>query len=81
MSTTPHGAAALTVKDFLKRYPIGRTKLWQMVRDGEILARKVGCEPRPDRNGNLVDHRRVLIDFQSAETWYNSLPSNTGGAP
>ena len=48
--------------------------------DGEVLARKVGAEPRPDRNGNLIDHRRVLIDFDSAERWYTGLPSNVGRA-
>lgn len=79
MSTNPPRAAALTIKQFLGRYPVGRTKLWEMLRDGEVLARRVGLEPRPDKNGNLIDHRRVLIDFDSAERWYAGLPSNVGG--
>lgn len=78
MTTNSPRAAALTIKQFLGRYPVGRTKLWQMVREGEVLARKVGAEPRPDRNGNVIDHRRVLIDFESAERWYAGLPSNDG---
>jgi hypothetical protein len=80
MTTPPNAAGrrALTVKAFCHRYAVGRTRAWQLMKSGSVLVRRVGAEPRPDRNGNLVDHRRVLFDFESAERWYAGLPSNVG---
>lgn len=83
MNTTLPTAAnrrALTIKEFCRAYSVGRTRAWQLMRDGEILVRRVGAEPRPDKNGNLIDHRRVLVDVTDAERWYAGLPSNGGPA-
>jgi hypothetical protein len=61
--STPINPRALTIREFCQRYKIGRTKAWMVAcRDRQIVTRKVG--------------RRVLIDFDSAEAWYNGLPSN-----
>ena len=79
-TTSPNAQRAMTVKEFCARYRVGRTRAWKLEKAGDILARRVGAEPRPDRNGNLIDHRRVLIDYESAERWYAGLPSNGGAA-
>jgi len=57
---------AYTIVEFCDAYRIGRTKLWQLVKAGELLTKLVG--------------RRVLIDAASAETWYAGLPTSQGKA-
>jgi len=57
---------AFTIKEFCDAYRVGRTRAWQLVKDGDILARTIG--------------RRVLIDAAAAERWYVDLPSNSGRA-
>jgi hypothetical protein len=59
---------ALRPKEFLQRYPIGRTKLWQEIKAGNIPARKIGVAPEPGK----PDKRPVLIDAAGAERWYQS---------
>ena len=64
---TWHGARmAYRTPEFLARYPIGKTKLWELIRDGVLTTRKVGS--------------RTLVEAESAEAWWNSLPSHKGAA-
>lgn len=74
------GRRGLTENEFCARYGVGRTTAWSLRKSGVVLARRLGAEPRPDKNGDLIDHRRVFYDFDSAEAWFNGLPSNAGGA-
>jgi hypothetical protein len=71
---------SLTEKEFCARYGVGRTRAWELRKSRAVLVRRVGAEPKADKNGNVVDHRRVLFDFDSAEAWYANLPSNAKGA-
>lgn len=51
---------AQTVNQFLADVPIGRTKLYEEIAAGRLVAVKVG--------------RRTLIRAEDAEAWLNSLP-------
>ena len=52
----------MTIAEFLHVYGIGRTKCNELMQSGELTTRYLG--------------RRVLIDVESVERWYASLPSN-----
>lgn len=51
----------LSVEEFLDLYGIGNTKLYELIKSGELTTRKCG--------------RRRLIAVSDAETWFNSLAS------
>jgi hypothetical protein len=53
---------ALTIAEFCHVYGIGRTKYKELMNSGELTVRYMG--------------RRALIDVDSAEHWYASLPCN-----
>jgi hypothetical protein len=59
MTTPP---VALTIRQFLATYGVGRTQAWKLAKAGHIVTRKVG--------------KRVLIDAASAQRWYAGLPTN-----
>jgi len=52
--------AAFTVNEFLKWSRLGRTKVYQLIADGDLKSKKVG--------------RKTLILRADAEAWLNSLP-------
>jgi excisionase family DNA binding protein len=52
---------ALTVDNFTKQYGVGRTKVYELLAEGKLTARKLG--------------KRTLIDRAEADSWYHSLPS------
>ena len=54
--------AAFTVDEFLSWARIGRTKLYQEIKEGRITPRKLG--------------RKTLILRTDAEAWLNNLPEN-----
>ena len=54
---------ALSVKSFCRRYEIGRTKFYEMLKQGEIRVVKAG--------------RRTLILADDLERWERSLPETT----
>jgi len=54
--------AAFTVDEFLTWARIGRTKLYQEIKEGRITPRKLG--------------RKTLILRADAEAWLNNLPEN-----
>jgi len=54
--------AAFTVDEFLSWARIGRTKLYQEIKEGRITPRKLG--------------RKTLILRSDAEAWLNNLPEN-----
>jgi excisionase family DNA binding protein len=56
---------ALTVENFTKEYGIGRTKLYELLAEGKITARKLG--------------KRTLIDRAEADSWFHSLPTYQPG--
>jgi hypothetical protein len=70
MSTQPSSAIerprALTIEQFCARYAVGRTTAKELIRDKTLIRRYVG--------------RRSLIDFDSAETWWNGLPTDSASA-
>jgi hypothetical protein len=51
---------AMTIKDFCRRYGIGRTTAYELMRARTLLTRKSGG--------------RTLITEESAKTWFESLP-------
>jgi hypothetical protein len=53
--------SVLTVKEFLARYRMSRTKLYQLLATGQLTARKLGT--------------RTLIEIDEAERWASTLPS------
>jgi len=57
--TTPGGA--MTVAEFCASYNIGRTFLYQQIKEGRLAARKAGT--------------RTLIERAEAERWLRSLPA------
>jgi excisionase family DNA binding protein len=60
--TTEHiERRALTIAEFMKRYSLGRSHTDKLIREGAIIARKLGP-------------RHIRIDADSAETWWTSLP-------
>jgi hypothetical protein len=54
---------ALTIRHFCDSYSIGRTLCNELMKAGVLETRHIG--------------RRVLITADSAERWWQSLPSNT----
>lgn len=60
LSQSPIKRRALTIRDFCHTYSIGSTTASKLVDCGALEARRIG--------------RRVLIDVDSAEAWYQSLP-------
>jgi len=52
--------AALRPQQFCQRYNVGRTKLYELLNDKKVEARK--------------DGKATLIDAGSAERWFLSLP-------
>jgi excisionase family DNA binding protein len=56
---------ALRPSEFCKRYSVGRTKLYQLIEDGELAVRKSG--------------KATLIDAQEAERWFEALPKGVSG--
>jgi len=53
-------AKSISVRDALVRYGIGRTKLYELLGNGSIEARKLGA--------------KTLVDVHSADTFFQSLP-------
>lgn len=51
----------LSVRDFCERYACGRTRVYQLIRAGELDARKAGT--------------RTLITGVSAQRWMEKLPA------
>ncbi len=68
MSNTPTTVErrAYTIAEFLQAFRIGRTRCNELMRDGVLVTRHFG--------------KRVLIDAQSAEAWFNSLPKGRAEA-
>lgn len=56
-------SGALTVKDFCTQYAVGRSRTYELLAAGAILARKSG--------------KSTLITRASAERWFGSLPAYT----
>jgi excisionase family DNA binding protein len=52
---------AWSIRDFCKRYDVGRTTVHQEIKEGRLKARKAG--------------RRTLIGDDDAEEWWRSLPA------
>jgi excisionase family DNA binding protein len=50
---------AFTIKEFSAAYRIGRTKIWEEIRDGKLKAKRSG--------------KRVLILASDAHAWAQSL--------
>ena len=53
-----------SVRRICELYGLGRSKIYKLLADGEIAARKVG--------------RRTLIDTQSVENWISNQPTYPG---
>lgn len=53
-------SGALTINDFIETYRVGRTRLYELLAEGAIVARKSGS--------------RTLIDRDTAAAWFKSLP-------
>jgi excisionase family DNA binding protein len=51
----------LTVHEFCAVYGIGRSKTYELINSGEIIAKKIGV--------------KTVIDRASAEEWYAGLPT------
>lgn len=58
MPTEPQGA--MSVAECRRVYAIGRTRIYDLIKRGDILAKKFGG--------------KTLIDRASAERWYEALP-------
>ena len=56
----PVPTGALDVRAFSKLYNIGRTKVFELLSNGELYAKRFGG--------------KVLISAAEAERWFNSLP-------
>lgn len=56
-----HQRKAYDLKSFCEAFSIGRTKVYQEIREGKLKTLKVG--------------RRTIITAQAADDWLNSLPS------
>ena len=52
---------AFTVREFCKRYAVGRTKAYELFNSQEVEARKMGT--------------RTLVSRRSAELWFANLPA------
>ena len=65
MSTqSPIERKAISIARFCAEYDVGRTTAFHLMKSGKIVARHLSA-------------RKVLIDAQSAEAWYASLPTGT----
>jgi len=53
----------ISVNDAMKRYGIGRTKLYELLGDGSLKAWKLGA--------------KTLIDLDAADTYFARLPAFT----
>ena len=51
----------LTITEFIDAYGIGRTKLYELIKNNEIVVKKFG--------------RKTLIPIDEAERWLESLPN------
>tara|TARA_R100001163_G_C4933532_1_gene108446 strand:- start:77 stop:256 length:180 start_codon:yes stop_codon:yes gene_type:complete len=51
----------LTITEFIDAYGIGRTKLYELIKNNEIAVKKFG--------------RKTLIPIDEAERWLESLPN------
>lgn len=61
MTTETYGQPeAFTVREFCKRYGVGRTKAYELFNSQEVEVRKMGT--------------RTLVSRRSAERWFESLP-------
>ena len=60
MQQEPTLGGAMTVAEFCATYNIGRTFLYQQIKEGRLAARKAGT--------------RTLIERSEAERWLRSLP-------
>lgn len=54
---------AYDLKGFCEIFSIGRTKVYQEIREGKLKTLKVG--------------RRTIITAQAADEWLNSLPNGS----
>jgi hypothetical protein len=63
---TPAAPAAYRPKEFLKAFGIGRTKLYEEIAAGRLIARKLGT-------------RGTIILAEDAAAWARSLPVLTPG--
>jgi excisionase family DNA binding protein len=61
MDTTIH-RDAFSVEDFAKRHGIGRSTAYEEIREGRLIARKLG--------------KRTLIVAEDARAWRESLPKS-----
>jgi excisionase family DNA binding protein len=52
---------ACSIENAAKISGIGKTKLYELIGDNKIVARKFG--------------RRTLVSYESLQSWMNSLPS------
>jgi excisionase family DNA binding protein len=51
---------AQAIADFCKRYAVGRTFVYQEIKEGRLSAKKAGS--------------RTLISTEDADAWFSSLP-------
>jgi excisionase family DNA binding protein len=54
---------AYTIAEFAETYKLGRTKIWQLIKDGQLKAVSVGS--------------KKLIRADDAETWFASLEATS----
>ena len=55
------GPVAIEVNAFCQRYAVGRSKAYQLIANGSVVAKKMGS--------------KTLVDAQSARDWFDSLPA------
>lgn len=60
------GAGASSVPDFAKRHSISRAQAYIEIRDGRLIARKIGA--------------RTVITDEDAAAWRHDLPKMPAGA-
>jgi excisionase family DNA binding protein len=58
--TTSEPKHALSPNDFCRRYGIGKTQFYALLKAGQIKSRKLG--------------RRTLVAASDAQAWFESLP-------
>jgi excisionase family DNA binding protein len=58
---------AMSIKQFREEYGVGHTKFYELLKAGELAARKMG--------------RKTLIERSEAERWLRSLPTIEVTAP
>jgi len=62
-----HSRRAFSIREFCRRYGIGRTNAYREIAAGRLRAVKAG--------------RRTLISHDAAESWLAALPARTGHPP